>query len=430
MRFLDSVGSFRCKEKRRLAAYKTEEDEMAPIMEPPEKLRHDPVEPTRKHRNTGGVRRFLAGTLAGLLLAAGVFYLGQRSVGGTVVAAPTIQTNGKTNSVDAAAIYRADAQGTVLIESQLSGGQGLFGFGQDRGTALGSGFVVDGQGRILTNYHVVDGASKITVTLQDEKSYDATLAGSDPSSDLAVLKIDAPSSELRPLPLGDSSKVAVGEPVVAIGNPLGLSGSETQGIVSALGRDIQAPNGFTITGAIQTDAAITNGNSGGPLIDANGRVIGINSQVAANQTGTAQAEGVGFAVPINTAKTVLSQIEKTGSVAHPYLGISGIGITPEIAGLFPTEQGVAVSQVTPGGPADDAGIRGGDRVADVDGQQVVTGGDVIVAVDGKPVSDMSELLAAISKYRVGQTVTLKVVRNSGNAAVSVTLADRPASVQN
>ncbi len=287
---------------------------------------------------------------------------------------------------------------------------------------------MDGQGRILTNNHVVDGASKIQVTLQDKKSYDATLVGSDPSSDLAVLKIDAPSSELRPLPLGDSSKVGVGAPVVAIGNPLGLSGSETQGIVSALDRDIQAPNGFTITGAMQTDAAITNGSSGGPLIDANGRVIGINSQVATNQTGTAQAEGVGFAVPINTAKDVLSQIEKTGSVSHSYLGISGIGITPEMAGLFPTDKGVAVSQVAPGGPADDAGIRGGHRGSDVGGQQVAVGGDVIVAVNGKPVEDMGDLQSAISKESAGQAVNLKVRRGTGTVEVRVTLANRPDSL--
>lgn len=394
----------------------------------PDRIQESSRRPPGKGRDRRGFTKFVAGGLAGLMLATGAFYLGQGSAAGTAVPAPIVQTSGKTSALDAAAIYKADAPGTTLVQSRLSGGRGLFGPGGGQGMALGSGFVVDAQGRVLTNYHVVDGASKIEVTLQDEKSYDATLVGSDPSSDLAVLKIDAPASELRPLPLGDSSKVGVGSPVVAIGNPLGLSGSETQGIVSALERDIQAPNGFTITGAMQTDAAITNGSSGGPLIDANGRVIGINSQVAANQTGTAQAEGVGFAVPINTAKDVLSQIEKTGSVSHPYLGISGVGITPEVSGLFPTDKGVAVSQVAPGGPADDAGIHGGRRAADVGGQQVAVGGDVIVAVEGKPVKDMGDLQNAISNKSVGQAVTLKIRRGSGTVEVPVTLTNRPDSL--
>lgn len=389
----------------------------------PNRRRESPERLPGKGWGGRGFTKFLAGGLAGLLLATGAFYLGQGHAGGPAVSVPIVQTNGKTGALDAAAIYKADAQGTALVESRL------FGLGGGQGTALGSGFVVDAQGRVLTNNHVVDKASKIEVTLQDEKSYDATLVGSDPSSDLAVLKIDAPASELRPLPLGDSSKVGVGSPVVAIGNPLGLSGSETQGIVSALGRDIQAPNGFTITGAMQTDAAITNGSSGGPLIDASGRVIGINSQVAANQTGTAQAEGVGFAVPINTAKDVLSQIEKTGSVSHPYLGVSGVGITPEMSGLFPTDKGVAVSRVATGGPADDAGIRGGRRAADVGGQRVDVGGDVIVAVEGKPVEDMGDLQSAISNESVGRAVTLKVRRGLGTVDVPVTLANRPDSPQ-
>lgn len=402
---------------------------MAPTVEAPERLRHGPEEPLGKRRGAGGMKRFLAGMLAGLALATGAFYLGRSGSGGTMVAAPTIRTSGSSGAANAAAIYGADAQGTVLVKSQLSGGgRGLFGLQSGQGAVLGSGFVVDGQGRILTNYHVVDGASKITATLQDKKSYDATLVGSDPSSDLAVLKINAPAPELKPLPLGHSSKAKVGQPVVAIGSPLGLSGSESQGIVSALGRDIQAPNGFTITGALQTDAAITNGNSGGPLIDANGRVIGINSQIALNQNGTAQAEGLGFAIPIDTAKNVLSQIEHAGSVAHPYLGIAGVGISPETSGLFPMDHGVAVSRVAPGGPADRAGIRGGDQEKNVGGQKVVVGGDVIVAVNGKPVEDMSGLQGAISKDKVGQTVTLKVVRGSGGTAnVPVTLANRPAS---
>jgi S1-C subfamily serine protease len=363
------------------------------------------------------------------VLATGIFYVGTATSDSTVVSAPTVQTSGKSSALDAAAVYRADVQGTVLVESQFSGGQGPFGLGSEQGTALGSGFVVDSQGRILTNYHVVDGASKVSVTLNDKKAYDARVVATDPSSDLAVLKIDAPASELHPLPLGDSSKVGVGQPVVAIGNPLGLNGSETQGIVSALGRDIQAPNGFTITGAIQTDAAITNGNSGGPLIDANGRVIGINSQVAPNLTGTGQAEGIGFAVPINTAKDALAQLDGSGKISHPYLGISGVGITPDTASRFAAGEGVAVARVAPDGPADRAGIQGGNQTANLGSRQMITGGDIITAIDGRPVKDMSELQSVISSDKVGQSVTITLQRGQKTLDVPVTLADRPPTAE-
>ena len=395
-------------------------------------------------QNHPGIRlpyRLISAFLAGMLLvsvAGGAYIWTNPPSGGTITPAPAIQASSKGSFIDAAAIYKADAPGVVQVESRVSGGsQGLFGpapgqgtpQGTPQGTALGSGFVVDGQGRILTNYHVVDGASKITVTLYNEKSYPARLVGSDPSSDLAVLKIDAPASALTPLPLGDSSKLSVGQPVVAIGNPLGYSDTETQGIVSAIGRDLQAPNGFTITGAIQTDAPLTNGNSGGPLIDASGRVVGINSQVARSQNGVSQAEGIGFAVPINTAKDALGQLDSTGNISHTYLGVSGIGITPELSKLFQVDHGVAVAGVAPGGPADKAGLRGGDRTVTVGGAQVAVGGDVILAVDGKPVSDMGQLQQYISNDKVGQTVTLKVQRGSQTTQMQVTLGNVPAKPQ-
>ena len=213
--------------------------------------------------------------------------------------------------------------------------------------------------------------------------------------------------------------------MVAIGNPLGYSGTETQGIISALHRDIQAPNGFAIPGAIQTDAPLTNGSSGGPLIDSSGRVFGINSQVAASQDGTTQADGIGFAIPINTAKEVVQHLDQNGRVVHPYLGISGYGITPDIASYFPTDRGVAVVKVPPGSPAEMADIRGGNRVANTDAGRIVTGGDIIVAVDGKPVSDMNQLQALISKDKVAQQVTLKILRGSQTMNVQVTLGNRP-----
>ncbi len=388
-----------------------------------------PSPPSRGKDNS--TFKLVASALLGafLVLAGGIFYLQYKplSGGGTVVPAPVIQSNGQ-GAIDAAAVYKADAPGIVLIKSEVSrDATGSFGSRRQQGTALGSGFMIDGQGRILTNDHVVSGASKTTVTLLDKKSYEAKLVGSDPSSDLAVLKIDAPADELKPLPLGDSSQLEVGQPVLAIGNPLGLSSTETEGIVSALERDIQAPNGFTIPGAIQTDAPLTNGNSGGPLIDANGHVVGINSQGAANQNGTAQAAGIGFAVPISTAKDVVGQLDQSGEITRPYLGISGYGITPDTENLFPTGKGVAVAEVSSGGPAEKAGIRGGDQTVDVGGSRIVTGGDVIVAVDGNPVSDMSELQKSISGDGVGQQVSLTILRGSQTMDLQVTLDNRPQS---
>ena len=388
---------------------------------------------SRPPRKSGFALALFAAALAGAILAVagGVFYLqhsGFSSAGPTVVPAPVIKSSGNA-TIDPAAIYKADAPGVVLVESRVTAtAAGPFGPERQRGIAEGSGFMIAGHGSILTNYHVVAGASKTTVTLKDGKVYDAQLVGSDPSTDVAVLRIDAPASELKPLPLGDSSKLQVGQPVVAIGNPLGYSGTETQGIISALHRDIQAPNGFAIPGAIQTDAPLTNGSSGGPLIDSSGRVVGITSQVAASQNGTTQADGIGFAVPINTAKEVVQQLDQSGKVVHPYLGISGYGITPDIASHFPTDKGVVVAKVAPGSPAKKAGIRGGNRVANTGGSQIITGGDVIVAVDGKPVADMSQLEAMISKDKVGQQITLKILRGSQPMNVQVTLANRPQNV--
>jgi S1-C subfamily serine protease len=388
----------------------------------PSPLSHPP-------RKSGFALTLFAAALAGAILAVagGAFYLqrsGFLSAGPTVVPAPVIKSSGSA-SINPVAIYKADSLGVVLIESRVTTtAAGPFGSEQQRGIAEGSGFMIDGHGSILTNYHVVAGASKTTVTLKDGKVYDAKLIGSDPSTDVAVLRIDASTTELTPLPLGDSSKLQVGQPVVAIGNPLGYSGTETQGIISALHRDIQAPNGFAIPGAIQTDAPLTNGSSGGPLIDSSGRVVGIDSQVAASQNGTTQADGIGFAVPINTAKEVVQQLDQSGKVVHPFLGISGYSITSDIASHFPTDKGVVVAEVAPGSPAQKAGIRGENRVANTGAGRIVTG-DVIVAVDGKPVSDMSQLQALISKDKVGQQVSLKILRGSQTMNMQVTLGNRP-----
>jgi S1-C subfamily serine protease len=314
------------------------------------------------------------------------------------------QTNAsqqKSSGLTVDQIYRADGPGVAFIQAQQApqAPSPLNPFGGGGGTATGSGFVIDHQGHILTNAHVVNGASKIEVTLgrKDTSSpIPATVVGKDESTDTAVLKVNAPANELHPLPLGDSSEVHVGDPVVAIGNPFGLDRTVTAGIVSALQRQIQAPNNFTIDNVIQTDAAINPGNSGGPLIDAAGRVVGINSQIESG--GSGGNVGIGFAVPINTARDVAQQILTTGRVEHAYLGIVGTDLTPQLANVLnlPVRHGALVQSVTPGSPADKAGIKGGSATVSIAGQQVRAGGDVITSVDGKPVRSMTDVVNAVA----------------------------------
>ena len=255
------------------------------------------------------------------------------------------ENGGDTNVVNQ--IYRQDGRGVAFIEADQPAEVSPFSpFAEpEGGVATGSGFVIDQDGHILTNNHVVEGANQIRVTLgASDKTYDATVVGTDPATDVALLKVSAPSDQLHPLPLGSSGKVHVGDPVVAIGNPFGLDRTVTSGIVSALQRQIQAPNGFSISHVIQTDAAINPGNSGGPLIDASGSVIGINSQIETGGGGNGNV-GIGFAIPINTAREVVRQIEDNGKVEHAYLGISGISITSDLARAvnLPAEDGVLVS---------------------------------------------------------------------------------------
>ena len=252
-----------------------------------------------------------------------------------------------------------------------------------------------------------------------DKTYSAEVVGTDPATDVALLKVDAPADSLHPLGLGDSSKVEVGDPVVAIGNPFGLDRTVTSGIVSALQRQIQAPNGFSISHVIQTDAAINPGNSGGPLIDSSGSVIGINSQI---QTGGSSGNvGIGFAVPINTAREVVKQIEEHGEVKHAYLGISGGSITPELAKALklPVEEGVLVNEVVKGGPADKAGIKGGDTSATIEGASVRLGGDMITEVDGKKVEGMEEVINAVNAAQPGDELKLTIDRDGDTKKVTV-----------
>jgi S1-C subfamily serine protease len=329
-------------------------------------------------------------------------------------------------------IYRKDSPGVVLVEStQSPQASPVDPFGQQGGgTATGSGFVIDEDGHIVTNAHVVDGAESVQVTLgEDGESFDADVVGADPSTDIAVLQVDAPDDQLHPLTLGDSGSVKVGDPVVAIGNPFGLDRTVTAGIVSALQREISSPNGFTINDVIQTDAPINPGNSGGPLLDAAGRVIGVNSQIEAS--GGNGNVGIGFAVPIDTTREVAQQLIEDGEVQHAYLGVSGTDVTPEIADVLnlDSDQGALVQSVVPDSPADDAGIEAGDADATIGGQPVRAGGDVITAVDGDSVSDMSDVIAAVNSKQPGDELELTLLRGGNERTVTVTLGDRPAQAR-
>jgi len=383
----------------------------------------------------------LVGVLGWIAIAAGWVHSSDNDTSTSVAAlstppAPqtTSQTSGKGLSVNQ--IYKQDAPGVAFVQAQTkpqpSSLLNPFG-GGGGGTATGSGFVIDHEGHILTNAHVVEGATKIEVTLGRSDSSQAVTAqvvGKDPSTDVALLKVDAPADELHPLQLGSSSEANVGDPVVAIGNPFGLDRTVTSGIVSALQRQIKAPNGFTIDNVIQTDAAINPGNSGGPLINASGQVIGINSQIESPNGGG--NVGIGFAIPINTVRGVVQQLLQNGSVQHAYLGISGTDLTPQIAHVLnlSVDQGALVQSVTPGGPADKAGIKGGNSSATmtVDGARIHPGGDVITAIDGKAVHSMTDVIDDIGSKSPGDTVQLSVVNGTQKRTVSVTLGNRPANV--
>jgi S1-C subfamily serine protease len=333
-------------------------------------------------------------------------------------------------------IYRHDGQGVAFIESTLAAEETASPFnpfGEEEssggGVATGSGFVIDGEGHILTNNHVVEGATKITVKLgSSDATHTAEVIGTDPASDIALLKVEAPANQLQPLALGDSTKVRVGDPVVAIGNPFGLDRTVTSGIVSALQRQIEAPNGFSISHVIQTDAAINPGNSGGPLIDSAGEVIGINSQIATGGGGDGNV-GIGFAIPIDTAREVANEIEQNGKVEHAYLGISGGTITPALAKAvnLPVSKGVLVAEVVKGGPADKAGIEGGTTEATIEGARFKLGGDIITEVNGKPIDSMEEVVDAVNGAHAGDKMELTIKRGGETKQVTVTLGNRPTS---
>ncbi len=323
-------------------------------------------------------------------------------------------------------IYERASSGVVQINSQ-SGTTSVSGADQQ---ALGSGFVVDKNGHIVTNFHVVQGADEIRVGFSNRDTVEAKLVGSDPSTDIAVLRVSVDANALTPLPLGDSDRVKVGDPVVAIGNPFGLDRTATAGIVSAVSRLIQSPSNFTIDHVIQTDAPINKGNSGGPLLNNRGEVIGVNTQIETGGVSTGNV-GIGFAVPAKTVKNVVGQILSTGHVEHPYLGITGKSITPDVyeAYRLPVEEGVLVESVQKGSGAQKAGVMEGDTEVVVAGDTYILGGDVVVAADGKKVSSIEELRDAIASHEPGDKIKLQLFRDGDRTSVTVTLGRRPASPQ-
>ena len=317
-------------------------------------------------------------------------------------------------------IYERTHKGVVEITVTAEGSESPF--GGPRGQGQGSGFVYDRQGRVVTNQHVVQGASSVSVRLWNGQTYDAEVVGTDASTDLAVLDVDAPASVLTPLRLGDSSEVEVGDAVVAIGSPFGLEQTVTSGIVSALDRQMTAPNEFSINDSIQTDAAINHGNSGGPLLDARGRVIGVNAQIESESGGN---DGVGFAIPSNTVRSIVSQLVETGAVEHAYLGVGAQTIPASVAEELDLVEGVELTEVRSDTPAQRAGLRAATGSRLVDGQSYPTGGDVITAIDGKKVTSSEELQSVIDAHKPGDTVSITFVRDGDSRTVRVQLASRP-----
>jgi S1-C subfamily serine protease len=346
----------------------------------------------------------------------------------TTGAVKPVSADGESNLVNQ--IYERDGDGVGFITAtgveEESGGLSPFGEGGS-GTATGSGFLIDTEGHMVTNDHVVSGADSVSVTLGDSDApYDAEIIGTDPSTDLALLKIDAPEEVMKPLSLGNSDEVKVGDPVVAIGNPFGLDRTVTTGIVSALQREIQSTTAYSISNIIQTDAAINPGNSGGPLISADGEVIGVNSQIATGGGGNGSV-GIGFAIPSETVADVVDQLKADGEVRHAFLGISGIGVDSRISEALNlgVEGGVMVQEVTEGGPAAEAGIRAGREPVTVEGAQILAGGDIITAIEGQENPSMEDVAALVNDSDPGDKLELTVQRDGQSEKVEVTLGERP-----
>jgi putative serine protease PepD len=349
----------------------------------------------------------VAGLVAALALGVGLGATAYSTVAdGTTTVVREVSTSarvptGTTEGLTIGEIYEQTHEGVVEITA-----------GGSAARAQGSGFVYDDAGHVVTNQHVVEGASSLSVLFWDGSRHSARLVGTDPSTDLAVIEVEAPQALLDPLRLGDSGDVAVGDQVVAMGSPFGLEGTVTSGIVSALHRQMTAPNNFTINDSIQTDAAINHGNSGGPLLDGQGRVIGVNAQIESESGGN---DGVGFAIPSDTVRSIVTQLIESGEVEHAYLGIKMLDVA----------DGAAITEVVPGTPADDAGLRPATGTSTIDGQEVPTGGDVIVAFDGDDVSSSAALQSAVEAKQPGDEVSITVLRGAERTTLRVTLGTRP-----
>ena len=314
-------------------------------------------------------------------------------------------------------VYHKNISSVVNVTSKAVSFDFFYGLVPQEGQ--GSGFIIDKAGHILTNYHVVADARQIKVTLHNRKDYPATVVGTDRAHDLAVIQIKVP--DLTPMVLGDSRNLQVGQKVYAIGNPFGLSGTLTRGIVSSI-RSVQEPDGLTIDEAIQTDAAINPGNSGGPLLNWHGEVIGINTMIASN---VGQSAGIGFAIPINTAKAVLNDLLTLGRVRRPSLGVRTVDISPGLAdqmGLA-ADYGLLIVQVVPGGSAERAGLRGGSERAYLGNMPILIGGDLIVAIDGQEIQDQQDLTQIMNNHRAGDSVRVTIYRAKRKMDVTVTLGE-------
>jgi putative serine protease PepD len=342
----------------------------------------------------------------------------------TVNAAPAAQT-APSSGLSVGEIYRRSVVG--VVEVLASGPSSGSFFGGQTQSAQGTGFQVDRKGDIVTNYHVVAGADSVHVRLKDGHTYPGQVIGTNESKDVAVVRISAPTSELTPLAFADSSKIQVGDSVVAIGDPYGLRNTATAGIVSALRRTIVSPNNHKITGVIQTDAAINSGNSGGPLLNSQGNVIGVNSQIESGAQGGGGGSGgnigIGFAIPSNTVASIARNLIQTAK-SRPYVGVELVTVTPTVAKATGMSAGVEIVTVTKGAPGDKAGLKGATGTTTVEGTPFSTGGDVITSIDGTAVHNADQLIALIRAKKPGDQITLTVVQNGATSTIAVTLGSQ------
>ena len=319
-------------------------------------------------------------------------------------------------------VYKKAAPGVVNITSTVLERDFFFGLVPREGA--GSGAVIDSKGYILTNNHVIKDARRIEVTLADGSKWPGRLVGTDPDNDLAVIRIEAPAEKLKPIPLGSSSDLQVGQKVLAIGNPFGLGETLTTGIISSLGRSIRSESGFLMEDLIQTDAAINPGNSGGPLLDSEGRIIGINTAIFSPSGGSV---GIGFAIPVDAARRIVPDLLEKGYVAHAWMGVSLFPLTPGLAKALdlPVSRGALVVEVMKGGPADKAGLRGGTKMVQVGNAMLPVGGDVITAMNGEAVNSSEDLVRRLRKHKPGDQVRLKILRERRSEEVTLSLGERP-----